>query len=390
MSSFLNMTLPCDEYINCPGRDRKGGCTNVIPQVISCTGANKGKHYQRCEICGYFWWIPPSVLFGASPSPSPSPARASGFNGHLPASSVSSSSTPTPPPIPQPAFVPLSQPAKAPKPMCSGTSCYTPQTLACSKKMCKKCCERAPGVSSADGFTFKKAVPPALLADTQRRWGEHDAEVVEAASRVENERRIKHSVFLAVYLEENMPPDTIPLQGINTWPTLCLAQILTLSSLLNGIEPALLELLIEKTGTWTSLSFAFKVNTDDTITIRRKGLISLAPTHTLSSLEELELDIVDLSEDLPSMPAICDARDGTWDEGYVFVPPLAKKSGRMGCMLETWPRLRPLAAGSGRLDEHFPQVFPGVPFSSSTYQLNRKFWKALTVASTKLREICPE
>jgi hypothetical protein len=281
--------------------------------------------------------------------------------------------------------------------------------------------------ASASGFTFKKAVPPALLADTQRRWGERDTEVVEAASRVENERRIKHSVFLAVYLEENTPPDTIPLQGINTWPTLCLAQIPTLSSLLNGIEPASLELLIEKTGTWTSLSFAFKVNTDDTITIRRKGLTSLgfsspkkrklsvsspsppskicrtdspstnslatsspAPMHALSFFEELELDIVDLSEDWLSTPMLRDARDRTWDEGYVFVPPLATKKWPNGMYARDMAQgFGLLAAGSGRLDERFPQVFPGVPFSSSTYQLNRKFWKALTVAQHEAARILP-
>jgi hypothetical protein len=170
--------------------------------------------------------------------------------------------------------------------MCSGTSCYTPQTLTCSKNMCKKCCERAPGVcmykghnggqrpyssssnpahlrrpvpaiplrfaepafdpqlfaspsntptpelpASTDGFTFRKAVLPDLLEDTQRRWAERDVQALETVSRAENERRIKHSVFLAVYLEENMPPDTIPLQGINTWPTLCLAQILSILNL---------------------------------------------------------------------------------------------------------------------------------------------------------------
>lgn len=127
-------------------------------------------------------------------------------------------------------------------------------------------------------FLFKKPVSSALLEDNVCRHAERNTRTVQELSRMENERRIKHSVVLVVYFEENKGPSLVPLQDIRTWPTLNLSQISTLSALLNVASLKELELFVEKFDCWTTLGFAMSVKTDDRIILRKKGLNVLGPT----------------------------------------------------------------------------------------------------------------
>ncbi|KAF8808811.1 hypothetical protein BYT27DRAFT_7337527, partial [Phlegmacium glaucopus] len=81
------------------------------------------------------------------------------------------------------------------------------------------------GETETNPFYFGKPVPSALVADWNRRKQEREARQKSETSRMENERRIKHTVLLVAYLEDMAEPIPLPLQDINTWPTLNLAHL---------------------------------------------------------------------------------------------------------------------------------------------------------------------
>ncbi|KAF8816926.1 hypothetical protein BYT27DRAFT_7205317 [Phlegmacium glaucopus] len=131
------------------------------------------------------------------------------------------------------------------------------------------------GETETNPFYFGKPVPSALVADWNRRKQEREARQKSETSRMENERRIKHTVLLVAYLEDMAEPIPLPLQDINTWPTLNLAHLPHLVAQLGVQKLDELELYVRSNHGcfWIpNPDHSMSVKTDEKVFIRRKGV----------------------------------------------------------------------------------------------------------------------
>jgi hypothetical protein len=128
-------------------------------------------------------------------------------------------------------------------------------------------------------FSFRKPVPLALAEDYKRRREEREIRQQAEASRNENERRMKHSVLLVAYLQDDGQPTMFPLQDIKTWPTLNLSQLMSLPSQLGLSDLTNFCLFDPQNAIWIpTVDHAFPVTTNQKIYMRRRELVACGPT----------------------------------------------------------------------------------------------------------------
>ena len=131
------------------------------------------------------------------------------------------------------------------------------------------------GETEINPFYFGKPVPSTLAADWNRCKQEHEARQQSETSQMENERRIKHTVLLVAYLEDIAEPIPLPLQDINTWPTLNLAHLPHLVAQLGVQKLDDLELYVHSNHGcfWIpNPNHSMSVKTDKKVFIWRKGV----------------------------------------------------------------------------------------------------------------------
>lgn len=131
------------------------------------------------------------------------------------------------------------------------------------------------GETETNPFYFGKSVPPALVADWNRRKQEREIRQQSETSRAENERRIKHAVLLVAYLEDAAEPIPLPLQDIKTWPTLNITHLPHLTAQLGVQKFDELELYVctNHGSFWIPTSdHSMSVKTDEKVFVRRKGV----------------------------------------------------------------------------------------------------------------------
>lgn len=299
--------------------------------------------------------------------------------------------------------------------------------------------EGPPSVNKAfsGAFFFRKPVPPALAEDYKRRREEREIRQRAEASRMENERRMKHSVLLVAYLQEDGQPTMFPLQDIKTWPTLNLSQLTSLPSQLGLSELANFSLFDPQNAIWIpTVDHALPVITNQKIYMRRRELVACGPTSSLTldyfppphfeptrSSQKRGADGVPdhssspthltisarrdyahayaglssapssptRSSSPPLPPTDCDDDAGTspnpdleWEFGTVPTPK---------GVTNVWPQgmyVRDMAKGFDLLQvresgqtvaSRFLQVFLGMVWKESTYHKNRKFWLGLSVST---------
>ncbi|KAF8967558.1 hypothetical protein BDZ97DRAFT_2073594 [Flammula alnicola] len=212
------------------------------------------------------------------------------------------------------------------KAVCSSSPCTRLLTASCTNGMCKTCCMknssvcmykghnkgRRPVSTSNDPFHMPRPlpalpllstmtidpssslalpvsraslrVPPLLAADHNRRRQDRELRQESEASRVENERRIKHAVLLVAYLKDASPPTFFPLQDIKTWPTLNLRRLPHLYGQLGLDSADVLELYVSSAygKFWIpTLDHSMTVKTEQQVFIRRQGVVTVQHPSTV-------------------------------------------------------------------------------------------------------------
>ncbi|PPR05026.1 hypothetical protein CVT24_010220 [Panaeolus cyanescens] len=368
----------------------------------------------------------------------------------------------------------------------AGGSCYARQTKACSKRMCRRCCMKFPGVCkysnhNADGappmttssnpahrprpipviplrfptadtaagsslaantypqssplvedapnnpFLFKKPVSAALLEDNRLRHAKRSAVSEQTASKLANQRRLTHAVSVKLFLNDEEEPSIIPLQDIQTWPTLNLSEFPGIAYLFGVSNLDNLQVYSKKHKAWTpTLNFALgELKTDQVIMVRLKGNRTselsndtpapsplpyypsplpspsktpskrraespppLTPPHAkisrLASVSESDVIVIpdDCSDDLlraPDVDIISPVPKGlVWPRG-LYVQDMA----RGFALIKLLGRPDGGRHSTERLEDRFRSVFPNAVWNSSTYHLNRKFWESLPLDEQK-------
>ena len=273
-------------------------------------------------------------------------------------------------------------------------------------------------------FSFRKPVPLALAEDYKRRREEREIRQQAELSRNENERRMKHSVLLVTYLQEDDQPTMLPLQDIKTWPTLNLSQLMSLPSQLGLSDLDNFSLFDPQNMIWIpTVDHAFPVTTNQKIYMRRRDLVmcgptsssipvfepmrssqkrtscgSLSPAHsTISARRDYSHDYAGLSS-VPSSPSRfsspptnCDDDIGDspnpdleWEFGTVPTPKGATTIWPQGMYVRDMAKgfdLLQLRGSGQTVASRFLEVFLGMVWKESTYHKNRKFWLGLSAST---------
>ncbi|KAH6876978.1 hypothetical protein BKA70DRAFT_1448321 [Coprinopsis sp. MPI-PUGE-AT-0042] len=128
-------------------------------------------------------------------------------------------------------------------------------------------------------FRFRKPISPDFLAEANARLKEGEIRRSAIEAKAVNQRRLKQSIWIVLYLAEDEDPGVFPLQDISTWPTLDLTQVPDLENLLGLEDLSGLQLLAAGLPTWVStLKQALMVSTNQPIFLRRTGLKISAKT----------------------------------------------------------------------------------------------------------------
>jgi hypothetical protein len=279
-------------------------------------------------------------------------------------------------------------------------------------------------------FSFRKPVPLALAEDYKRRREEREIRQQAELSRNENERRMKHSVLLVAYLQEDGQPTMFPLQDIKTWPTLNLSQLMSLPSQLGLSDLTNFCLFDPQNAIWIpTVDHAFPVTTNQKIYMRRRELVMCGPTSsslnysptsfepsrssqkrradgapdhssspahsTISARRGYSHDYAGLSSApsspsrFSSPPTDCDDDIGAspnpdleWEFGTVPTPKGVTTIWPQGMYVRDMAKgfdLLQLRESGQTVASWFSEVFLGMVWKESMYHKNRKFWLGLSV-----------
>ncbi|PPR07012.1 hypothetical protein CVT26_004381 [Gymnopilus dilepis] len=256
--------------------------------------------------------------------------------------------------------------------------------------------------ASQHPFYFSKPIPPAVAADYNERRLQREHRHKAETERVENERRIKHTVLLLAYLRDGVGPTPLPLQDINTWPTLNLAKLPHLKAQLGLQDDEEVEIYARTAhgSFWVpTLDYSMNVKTDDQIFICRKGVHTDAhpsmlvsqldsthpasfktpsrkraceltpPPSRLSKKVHIDLTLDDPASLLCSLAHCCQIFL-IWLSGCVITPGGQTAGSPTG--------IRIIKVTLTRASESFCRVFNGMVHKPSTYHLNRGFWERLS------------
>ncbi|KAF9044903.1 hypothetical protein BJ165DRAFT_1540592 [Panaeolus papilionaceus] len=145
---------------------------------------------------------------------------------------------------------------------------------------------------TSNTFSFKKPIPTDLKEDYVRQCRERDKRREVEALKARHQLRLKQSVTLIAYFDDDQMPIMRPLQGLLSWPSLNFSEILDdLALLFEVSHSTILELeafiSIQGIKSWipVKLDFSIPVHTDDVIYLRKRGSHAgpTAVPHTLYS-----------------------------------------------------------------------------------------------------------